>query len=282
MQATAGSALGLAIPAVSIAEVGAPVEHESIVFVCLSGGADGLSLVVPYTDPHYYEARPHTAIRPPRRCAGAALDLDGSFGLHPSLDRLKPLYHEGELGLVVGVGFAELNRSHRDAQRNLDAAIVRALDGADPARPGGTLRDQLGRIAQDRGKGGLSFATVVEAPGWDTHAAQGDGSRGYLANHLAELASALLEFRSSMGPRMRRTLVVIVTEFGRSVVETRLCGTDDGHASTMLLLGGHRSWGRVLGRMPSLEPGARSAGRHLTPTSDMGDVLFGLTHGNWP
>lgn len=281
MRATAASALGLAVPRVALAGAPSGIVDGAIVFVCLDGGADGLSLVVPHTDPHYYEARPHTAIRPPGRGDGAALDLDGTFGLHPSLDRLKRLYDEGEMGLVVGVGFGELIHSHCVARRALDLAMVRALDGARPVRRQGSLRDQLVQIAQSAGKAS-HLAAVVDAPGWDTHAGQGDGSRGYLADSLAELASALVEFRSSMGARMRRTLVVVVTELGRSIVETRLRGTDDGHASVMLVLGGNRPWGRVLGQMPSLEPRARSAGRHLMPTCDIGDVLFDLTHGNGP
>jgi uncharacterized protein (DUF1501 family) len=66
-------------------------------------------MVVPYGDPHYHAVRPQIAIQSP-------IDLDGFFGLHPSLDSLKPIYDQGHLAIVHAVGSPDTTRSHFDAQ----------------------------------------------------------------------------------------------------------------------------------------------------------------------
>jgi uncharacterized protein (DUF1501 family) len=256
--------------------------EETIVFVCLRGGADGLSIIVPHADRSYYAARPRTAIKHPGSGPGSAIDLDGKFGLHPTLTALKPLYDQGMLGVVVGVGIPELTRSHAVARRILDAAIVRALQGSRPAVLEGALADQLLKLAAQIGGGQAPAAVQVESLGWDTHAAQGNGSGGILAARLSDLADSLTSFRRSLGDHARRVLVVVVTEFGRSLVETPMGGTDDGHASVMLLLRGQPTWSHVLGRWPGLACEALSAGRYVQPTSDIGSVLVDVARGVWP
>src|ERR1700752_5513473 len=69
------------------------------------GAADGLNIVVPFAEPDYYRIRPSIAIPAPRQGAeGAALDLDGFFGLHPSLAPLVPLFQKGQLAIVHAAG----------------------------------------------------------------------------------------------------------------------------------------------------------------------------------
>src|SRR3989337_3006721 len=85
--------------------------------ICLfqRGAADALNLVVPHGEQAYYALRPSIAIpRPSTRAAGAALDLDGFFGLHPALAPLKPLYDRGILAPVHAVGSPSATRSHFD------------------------------------------------------------------------------------------------------------------------------------------------------------------------
>lgn len=97
-----------------------------IVCVFLRGAADGLSLVVPHTEERYYALRPTLAIpRPDDGRADAkkrAIDLDGRFGLHPSLGRLEPLYRAGELAIVHAVGSDDSTRSHFEAQDRMEHA----------------------------------------------------------------------------------------------------------------------------------------------------------------
>ena len=88
--------------------------------ICLfqRGAADALNVVVPHGEAAYYRLRPAIAIPQPARVAGAAgaIDLDGFFGLHPSLAPLKPLWDQGILAPVHAVGSPSATRSHFDAQ----------------------------------------------------------------------------------------------------------------------------------------------------------------------
>ena len=89
------------------------------VLICLfqRGAADALNIVVPHAERAYYAMRPSIAIpQPSRMAAGGAIDLDGFFGLHPSLAPLKPLYDRGMLAPVHAVGSPSTTRSHFDAQ----------------------------------------------------------------------------------------------------------------------------------------------------------------------
>jgi len=88
------------------------------VLVCLfqRGAVDGLSMVVPYGDGHYREARPRIAVP-----AADALDLDGHFGLHPGLSGLMPMWRQGSLAVVHAVGSPDGSRSHFDAQDYMES-----------------------------------------------------------------------------------------------------------------------------------------------------------------
>ena len=94
--------------------------------ICLfqRGAADALNVVVPFGEKAYYGARPQLAVAAPTRAAGAsgAIDLDGFFGLHPSLAPFKPLYDRGVLVPVHAVGSPSATRSHFDAQDYMESA----------------------------------------------------------------------------------------------------------------------------------------------------------------
>src|ERR1700755_696528 len=90
---------------------------KQLVVLFQRGAADGLTLVVPFSEPNYYRLRPTIAIPQPRRGgADAAVDLDGYFGLHPSLMPLEPLFHKNRLAIVHATGSPDPTRSHFDAQ----------------------------------------------------------------------------------------------------------------------------------------------------------------------
>src|SRR5580658_7723651 len=90
---------------------------KKLIVLFQRGAADGLNIVVPFAEPNYYKIRPSIAIPQPRQGGeGTAVDLDGFFGLHPSLAPLGPLFHNGQLAIVHAAGSPDPSRSHFDAQ----------------------------------------------------------------------------------------------------------------------------------------------------------------------
>ena len=90
---------------------------KQLVVLFQRGAADGLNIVVPFAEPNYYRLRPSIAIPQPKRGgADAAIDLDGFFGLHPSLASIEPLFHKNQLAIVHAAGSPDPTRSHFDAQ----------------------------------------------------------------------------------------------------------------------------------------------------------------------
>ena len=102
-----------------------PQSAPGKVLVCLfqRGAADALNMVVPHGDADYHRLRPGIGIARPTRAAGAsgAIDLDGFYGLHPSLRAFKPLYDRGLLAAIHAVGSPSATRSHFDAQDYLES-----------------------------------------------------------------------------------------------------------------------------------------------------------------
>src|SRR5208337_3906532 len=87
-----------------------------LVVIFQRGAADGLNIVVPYREKNYYAMRPSIAI--PQK---QVIDLDGFFGLHPSLAAFKPLYDQGHLAVVHAAGSPDMSRSHFDAQDYMES-----------------------------------------------------------------------------------------------------------------------------------------------------------------
>ena len=101
---------------------GQGADRPILIAIFQRGAADGISMVVPFGDTHYASLRPQIAITEPSRGGkDRAIDLDGYFGLHPSLDSLKPIYDEGHLAIVHAVGSPDNTRSHFDAQDYMEA-----------------------------------------------------------------------------------------------------------------------------------------------------------------
>ena len=100
----------------------APLEGGRLVVVFLRGAYDGLSALVPYADSDYYALRPNIAIAAPDGTLQTALRLDNTFALHPALSPLLPLWQQGVLGFVPAAGLPAPNRSHFDAQYQMEIA----------------------------------------------------------------------------------------------------------------------------------------------------------------
>ena len=100
-----------------MAEMTTAAENKKkLVVLFQRGAADGLNIVVPYQEKNYYTMRPTIAI--PQK---SVLDLDGFFGLHPSMAAFKPLYDAGNLAIIHAAGSPDTTRSHFDAQDYMES-----------------------------------------------------------------------------------------------------------------------------------------------------------------
>src|SRR5579862_515277 len=100
----------------------APSPRKKILVAIFQRGAmDGLNVVVPHGEKAYYDLRPNLAIPRPVGNQDSAIDLDGFFGLHPSLRALKPIYDAGSLAIVHAAGSPDPTRSHFDAQDYMES-----------------------------------------------------------------------------------------------------------------------------------------------------------------
>ncbi len=109
----------------AVAGIAAPAPFRRIkTLVCIfqRGAMDGLMAVSPYTDPHFKAARPDLYMAA-GKAAGerSLLDLDGRFGLHPSMRAFEPLFREKRLAIVQGIGSPNTTRSHFDAQDYMES-----------------------------------------------------------------------------------------------------------------------------------------------------------------
>jgi uncharacterized protein (DUF1501 family) len=348
-------------------EAGSRTKRFVVIFQ--RGAADGLNIVVPHGERAYYAMRP--SINIPRN---SVIDLDGLFGLHPSLSPFEPLWKQHHLAIVHAAGSPDPTRSHFDAQdfmesgtpgvkatedgwlnralrsvpssldnlafraialgpslprilsgsepavavnnirdfgiggRNPNAApiantfeamyeqsvdsvlhgtgqetfeAVRMLKSADPAKyvpaagadyPNGRFGDSLKQLAQlIKANLGVQVA-FADIGGWDHHVNEGS-TQGQIANVLREFSQSLGAFWIDLGDLAEDTVVVTMSEFGRTARENGNRGTDHGHANVMFVMGGPVRGGKVYGRWPGLDQSQLYEGRDLALTTDFRQVL---------
>jgi uncharacterized protein (DUF1501 family) len=173
------------------------------------------------------------------------------------------MYEQGVRDLLYGTG-----RETFEAVKMLRAAGPQRLVPANGAQyPRSRFGESLKQIAQlIRADVGVEVA-FADTSGWDTHAQQG-GERGALANRLTDFAQGLAALERDLGDRMEDVVVLTMSEFGRTVRENGNRGTDHGHGTAMLVLGGPVRGGRVVGRWPGLRRDQLFEGRDLAVTTD--------------
>jgi len=342
---------------------------KRLIVIFQRGAADGLNMVVPHGEKQYYAMRP--SINIPRK---SVIDLDGFFGLHPSLAPLQPLWQQRHLAIVHAAGSPDATRSHFDAQdfmetgtpgvkvtddgwlnrslhgiarapqnspfraialgpslprilsgpepavamnnitdfsvggrnpkaspaasafeamydRSSDSVLhgtgeetfdaVKMLKAADPGKympgpganyPKGRFGDSLRQLAQlIKANLGVQVA-FADIGGWDHHVNEG-AVEGQLANVLGEFSQSLAAFWIDLGDLGEDTVVVTMSEFGRTARENGNRGTDHGHANVMFILGGPVKGGKVYGRWPGLDQSQLYEGRDLALTTDFRQVV---------
>ena len=153
--------------------------------------------------------------------------------------------------------------------------------GGAAAGKGGANLERLKAIAATAGRmlaapDGPRVA-VMDAGGWDTHAGEG-GAQGQLAGRLKGLDESLAALQSGLGATWPRTIVLVCTEFGRTVEINGTRGTDHGTGAAAFLVGGALRGGRVLADWPGLAARQRYEGRDLRPTTDLRAVAKGVLH----
>ncbi|MCM5679346.1 DUF1501 domain-containing protein [Schlegelella sp. S2-27] len=175
---------------------------------------------------------------------------------------------------------SEMKRSLAQGEADSSAAMgppmagERSMDpnadnGAPPPRSFAADAFRLGRLIRNDAHTQLAFTSVG---GWDTHAAQG-ASRGQLATKLGQLGDGLDALARGLGDALQHTVIVVMSEFGRTVAQNGTGGTDHGRGNVMWLLGGAVSGGQVLGDWPGLDRAALADGRDLAVTTDFRHVL---------
>ncbi len=159
---------------------------------------------------------------------------------------------------------------HRERFSNLTQQDYVPENGAN--YPGSTFGKEMRRIAQlIKSDTGLQYATV-ETYGWDTHRDQG-GAEGSQARSLGNLADGIAALYTDLGPDlMRDTLILTMTEFGRTAAENASGGTDHGHAAAWFAVGGGVAGG-VHGSWPGLAQADLVEGRFLAQSLDCRDVM---------
>jgi uncharacterized protein (DUF1501 family) len=174
--------------------------------------------------------------------ANMALASVGKGGLDDRRSQaIAAMYAGTALGTAVQEGFAVRDAVQRSVQEEMDQAGRNAIS----ARGFALVAQRMAALMRERFD--LGF---VDVGGWDTHVAQG-GATGALAGRLDELGRGLAGFAQEIGPEAwRHTVVVVISEFGRTFRENGNKGTDHGHGTTYWLLGGGLSshaGGRIVG-----------------------------------
>src|SRR5204862_1328504 len=100
----------------------ATARRKTLIAIFQRGAVDGLNVVVPYGEHNYYDQRPNIAVAKPDGGAESTINLDGFFGLHPSLASFKPLWDSKRLAIVHASGSPDNTRSHFDAQDYMESA----------------------------------------------------------------------------------------------------------------------------------------------------------------
>jgi uncharacterized protein (DUF1501 family) len=168
---------------------------------------------------------------------------------------------------------------HGTGQETFDA--VKSLKAADPARyvpaaganyPRGRFAESLKQLAQlIKANLGVQVA-FADIGGWDHHVNEGS-TQGQIANVLGEFSGSLAAFYRDLGDLAEDTVIVTMSEFGRTARENGNRGTDHGHANVMFVMGGPVKGGKVYGRWPGLDQSQLYEGRDLAVTTDFRLVL---------
>lgn len=194
----------------------------------------------------------------------------------PSVDTrqsriIAAMYQGTALEGTVQSGFAVREQVMREMSAEMDAASR----GAITAKGFELEARRIARLMREQYA--LGF---VDVGGWDTHVAQG-GATGYLASRLDELGQGLAAFSQEMGSAWRNTVVVVMSEFGRTFRQNGNRGTDHGHGSVMWVLGGAVRGKQVVGEQVQMSSATLFQNRDYAVLNEYRSVLGGIFKRQW-
>lgn len=179
---------------------------------------------------------------------------------------LTSMYQGNRLQPAVNDGL-EL-RAH--VAKEFETEMKEANRGAVSAKGFAIEAQRIAKLMRDQYR--LGF---VDVGGWDTHVYEG-GAQGQLANNLANLGDGLKAFAQELGPEWKNTVVVVVSEFGRTFRENGNRGTDHGHGSVYWVLGGAVDGGRIVGEQVKVQPSTLLQNRDYPVLNNYRSLLGGL------
>jgi uncharacterized protein (DUF1501 family) len=135
--------------------------------------------------------------------------------------------------------------------------------------------ERMGHLMRDKYRIGF-----IDVGGWDTHVNEG-AAQGALANNLASLGRGLQAFSESLGSEWKNTVVVVLSEFGRTFRENGNRGTDHGHGTVYWVLGGGINGGMVAGEQRAVDRAALLQDRDFPVLNDYRAVLGGMFRTMW-
>jgi uncharacterized protein (DUF1501 family) len=200
----------------------------------------------------------------PDKSAGQDTALGAVFDrLYVGNDVLSAAYHEGRA-------------AHAQLMSDLGRDMVAAAAGAPSAKGFPNDAEKLCALVRDDPTIKLAFFGLS---GWDTHTNQGS-TEGQLANHLKPLADGLAALRTGFGSAYADTVVLVISEFGRTARENGSGGTDHGHGNAMWVMGGPIAGGKVYGTWPKLDEENLHEQRDLAVTTDFRTVVASVLRGH--
>jgi len=176
------------------------------------------------------------------------------------------MYADTRLAGAVSDGFEVRSEISREMAGEMEAANRNAIN----TRGFAAEARRIARLMRDRVH--LGF---IDVGGWDTHVGEG-GATGTLANRLGELGQGLSVFAQEMGPMWDNTVVVVMSEFGRTFRENGNRGTDHGHGSVYWVMGGGVRGGRIAGDQQAVSAGTLFQNRDYPVLNEYRAVLGGL------
>jgi len=176
------------------------------------------------------------------------------------------MYQNTRLAPAVQEGFAVRNDLMRELAAEMDAASRQSIS----AKGFELEARRIGKLMKDSYN--LCF---VDVGGWDTHVGQG-AATGYLANRFDELGKGLATLPQEMGGAWKDTVVVVMSEFGRTLRQNGNRGTDHGHGSVLWVMGGSVRGGQVAGEQVAVARSTLLQDRDLPVLNNYRDILGGL------